>query len=193
MWLVHWKGHADIHDLVTNYDIPQKHFFKYIQIRDFIKSKQNGSLVPPTLTILEEIVSKHLSGRGQISILYQALVDGSKESTNILKAWNSDMGGKISEEEWKACFLVKTQSLNTQSKLLQHEWLTRQYITPAKLHHYKCNYKKGSLFHCMWDCLLISHFWRNIILTVGKIISCTYWPKVMYLKHLSCWFHTSNF
>lgn len=102
-----YRGHqmTSFQDLATNFDIPQNHFFKYLQIRNLIKSKQNESLAPPTPSILEDIVLKHMTGRGQISTLYNALVSRSKESSmNILKALNSDMDNSVSEKEWKeAC------------------------------------------------------------------------------------------
>ena len=91
-----------------------------------------------------------------------------------------DLRQDVTEEEWlKACSLVQTQSINTNSKLLQYKWLTRQYITPAKLHHFnpsipdtciKCKHQKGSLFHCMWECPQVSGFWKGVLDVIGQIV-----------------------
>ena len=94
-----------------------------------------------------------------MSVLYNLFVSGSNESSyDILRAWNMDLNEKVSEEEWSEAFSsVKTQSVNTYSILLQYKWLSRQYITPIRLHHFnpnipdtciKCSHQKGSLFHC---------------------------------------------
>ena len=108
-------------------------------------------------------------------------VSGSKESSNnILRAWNMDLDENVSEEEWsEACSLVKKQSVNTHSILLQYKWLSREYITPVKLHHFspnipdiciKCGQQKGSLFHCIWSCPQAARFWREVLNIIVRII-----------------------
>ena len=107
-----------------------------------------------------------------MSVLYNLFVGRSNESSsNILGAWNTDLDENVSEEEWsEACSLVKTQSVNTHSILLQYKWLSRRHITPVKLHHFnpnipdtciKCSHQKGSLFDCMWRCPQVACFWRD--------------------------------
>ena len=114
-------------------------------------------------------------------MIYNLFVSESKESSNnILRAWNMDLDENVSEEEWsEACSLVKTQSVNTHSILLQYKWLSRKYITPVKLHHFnpnipdtcfKCSQQKGSLFHCMWSCPQVARFWREVLNVIGRII-----------------------
>ena len=91
-----------------------------------------------------------------------------------------DLQENVTEEEWsEACFLAQTQSINTNSKLLQYKWISRLYITPAKLHHFnpnipdtcfKCKDQKGTLFHCMWECQKILSFWRKVLDLTSQII-----------------------
>ena len=40
-------------EFVTRYDIPNKHQFKYLQVRNYIRSSQNQSLSIPLLSSLE--------------------------------------------------------------------------------------------------------------------------------------------
>lgn len=168
-------------ELKNKHDIPTKHFYKYLQVRSFILSKQQNNLDLPPLSSLEDIIVNHLYNRGQVSLIYSLFVDKCKESpANILKAWEADLGGNLSSEEWsEACTSIHTQSANTNSKLLQYKWLTRQYITPVKLHHFnpnipdtciKCTSQRGSLFHCMWACPRVLAFWKDVLIVIGQMI-----------------------
>jgi len=61
-------------ELKTTYDIPTKHFFKYLQLRSFLMSKQGNSLELPPLSTLEDIILKPLEHRGQVTILYNLFI-----------------------------------------------------------------------------------------------------------------------
>ena len=60
-------------------------------------------------------------------MLYKLFVDKSKESSEcLLQAWRTDLQDNLTEKEWaNACLIAQTQSINTNSKLLQYKWLTR--------------------------------------------------------------------
>ena len=114
------------------------------------------------------------------------------------------MQENITDEEWsKACSLVQTQSINTNSKLLQYNWISRLYITPAKLHRFnsnipdtcvKCNDQKGTLFHCMWECPRILSFWRKVLDLASQITGeeVPLSPKLCLLNLYPDSFTTSN-
>ncbi len=69
------------------HNIPKKHFFKYLQLRSFIYSMQDKSLVIPALTPLEEITNKKCN-KCWISLMYNWIVSGSNEtSTFKLNTW----------------------------------------------------------------------------------------------------------
>ncbi len=121
----------------------------------------------------------------------------SKESFNDrLHAWRSDLQADITEEEWQiACLKAQTQTMRTHLRLLQYKWLSRQYITPVKLHHfnpnipdtcYKCTQENGTLFHCMCECTKVNCFWVKILniisQIIGKVIPLI---QVVYITYLS--------
>ncbi len=83
-------------EIVNTYNIPIKHFFKYLQIRHFILKLQKNSLDMPPLSILEKEVTRNCFSKGLISSLYNMLVSGSKDSSNCkLEAWRSDLKGTV--------------------------------------------------------------------------------------------------
>ena len=88
-------------ELMITYDIPRSHFFKYLQIRSFVQVRMNQSLTEPCMSELEKTVSTLGSKKGRISVLYEMLVCGSRESSEQkLISWREDIQEDISREEW---------------------------------------------------------------------------------------------
>ena len=147
-------------EIKAKFDIPNKHFFLYLQVRSCIAAAQSQKLSVPLLSTLEEAISNYLYSKGQMNFLYNMLVSSSTESSvGRLNAWREDMQEGVSLEEWgTVCLEAHTQTANTRLRLLQFNWLMRTYITPDKLHKFyenipdtyiKCEQEKGTLFHCM--------------------------------------------
>lgn len=50
-------------ELKTNFDVPQKHFFKYLQLRSFILAQLKNSVRKPPLSTLDLYVTKDCFGK----------------------------------------------------------------------------------------------------------------------------------
>lgn len=169
-------------DLVSKFQIPQKHFFKYLQIRSFISSMQNQSLNIPQLSKLEELMVKKGGNKGLISTFYNWIVSASLEtSVSKLVVWRKDLNINISEETWKLiCLKSQKLSINSNLKLLQYNWIMQLYITPVKLNKYnnripdtcfKCGEARGTFFHCIWECRIIRAFWQEVMNKINQILN----------------------
>lgn len=169
-------------EISTKYDIPKNNFFKYLQLRSFISSSQNHSLDIPVISPLEVAVTGHCYDKGLISNLYDLFVSGSDESSESkLRLWKEDIEEEISLEDWsEACKEAQRQTVNSSLKLIQYKWLMRTYITPVKLHKFndnipdtciKCNEARGTLYHCIWECLKVKSFWQDVINMIDQIVS----------------------
>ena len=114
-------------DLKTIYNIPGKHFFKYLQIRSYILTALKQSPLRPLWSSLEKAVLDHLKRCGQVSLIYKILVHESKESSDKSRlAWYRGLDVEIAEDEWeRVCLDVQTQTINTRYKLLQFKWIMR--------------------------------------------------------------------
>lgn len=150
----------------AKYPIDKKHFFKYLQLRHYIKTNQNNLLSKPCCTELEKIITKKCLRKGAISELYNLLTSFSNENSACkLKAWKENIHTNISEEDWKAaCVNVHSASINARLRIIQYKWLMRMYVTPAELNRYDpnipdvcitCTEHRGTLFHCIWQCRTI--------------------------------------
>lgn len=166
-------------DLSDKYQLPVKHFFKYLQLKSFMSSKMNDIMHVPKLSLLEEIICKKTE-KGLLSKFYKLIMTNSKDSAiDRLNAWRKDIQEDIDENEWHgACLKAQKQSINTRLKLLQYKWLTRVYITPEKLNRIsknipdvctKCRADKGTLIHCMWECPNIQTFWRDVVKCLSDV------------------------
>ncbi|MGL4484101.1 MAG: hypothetical protein ACRCUS_04055, partial [Anaerovoracaceae bacterium] len=56
-------------ELITKFDIPRNHFYRYLQIRSFVMSFQKYTIIPP-LSSLEKEVTKNCYNEGLFSLLY---------------------------------------------------------------------------------------------------------------------------
>lgn len=168
-------------ELRQTYNIPLKHFFKYLQLKHFIAAKHKNVMLEPRLSYIEKLILENLTGKRQISLFYATLISYDKESTvDRLEAWRLDIDENIDITEWEeACLRAQKQSINTRMKLLQYKWLMRTYITPVKIHSWapdipdtcvKCSEERGTLFHCLWNCSKLQHFWKKIVQTISEVV-----------------------
>lgn len=185
--------------LINKFDLPKKHFFKYLQVRSFITTQLKSTVKPPLSTI-ENIAVNHHQSRGLLSKFYNILLLSSKESSlSYLQAWKADLQTEISDDEWNnSCLLAQKQTINTRLRLLQYKWLFRTYITPVKLHHFnsnipgvcvKCGVDKGTLLHCMWQCPELQIFWKEVTTFISTLIECNMpMDGKLFTTHFSNWF-----
>lgn len=112
-------------ELVEKFQIPRHHFFKYLQLRSFIRTQQNQLLRIPSLPTLEKLMEMKCRERGSISKIYKFLLDGCTETaTGRLEAWRNDLNEDISKEEWEeVCAKAQSRTSNTRLKVLQYNWL----------------------------------------------------------------------
>lgn len=63
---------------------------------------------------------------------------GSQDSSDSNpEAWRENLNKDIPTTDWMgACSDAQLQTINTQLKLLQYNWLICTYITPSKLHRF---------------------------------------------------------
>ena len=169
-------------ELKARYDVPQKHFFKYLQLRSFILKSLKNSVQQPPMSTLETFSTKTCFSKGLVTQLYNIMVENHKDNSESKRQqWIGDLQEDILVEEWGIiCSKVHTQTINTRLRLIQYNWIMRTYITPVKLNKfdpnipdrcYKCNIHQGTLYHCLWECEEIQRFWSSVIQYISQITS----------------------
>lgn len=79
-------------ELRCKFDIEKKYFFKFLQLRNFIRTSQNGQTTKPLKTNLEKLMSKDSLSKGAISELYNLLMSNSPENSDDKRlGWSEDL------------------------------------------------------------------------------------------------------
>ena len=94
--------------LCEKYQIPSKHFFKYLQLKSYMSSRSRQIMHPPLLSKIEEV--SHLEGKGLLSTYYNLLMFTPKDSArDKLSAWRGDIQEDLDEAEWNEACLNKSK------------------------------------------------------------------------------------
>lgn len=85
------------------YNLGSNHFFKFFQLRNFIRTQQDQSLSIPPLSSVEKAMTGDCLGRGVISKIYDLLVAESSESSVVkrLEAWREALHDDITISDWE--------------------------------------------------------------------------------------------
>ncbi len=154
------------------YNIPQSNFFKYLQLRHFIKPLSDNGILRFELTDIEQIVTNSFS-KGLISVIYDALSNTCTSSLENLKSvWEKDLGHVIDHSDWSAvCNNLSFKCTSLGVDELNYKFINRIYLTPVRLKKmyknssglcFNCKKQKGTFLHCFWYCNKIIPFWTKI-------------------------------
>lgn len=168
-------GHLmSFEQLRNKYDLPASHFFRYLQIRSFMRSHIAKFVDIPQHRALEEIINVRPGCRGAVSTLYQTLLSQDQEVVSTEKyrtEWETELGMPITEEGWETCFRnIHRCSVNVRLNLIQFKVVHRLHYSKVKVNKMyssvsalcnKCKNKPGTLTHQFWTCPNLHSFWTS--------------------------------
>lgn len=95
------EGHfMSFQQLQTKLNIPQSHFFRYLQVRSFIKKHFSPSLQNLQSSWLEECLKADPLQRGCVSVIYKLLQGAATPSLDHIKQqWETELGSDLSVTE----------------------------------------------------------------------------------------------
>uniref|UniRef100_A0A4W5KEM2 Reverse transcriptase zinc-binding domain-containing protein n=1 Tax=Hucho hucho TaxID=62062 RepID=A0A4W5KEM2_9TELE len=171
--------------LASHFQIPQTHFFKYLQVRHYMATQQGGRIQPMSKPITDKLWLERKGVKGFISYMYsglQALL-GNDEPLKVCMKWHDDLGLIFEDEKWGKLFIdAQRLSFNTRHKLMQFNILHRVYFTPERLYKINSKYSKfcprcktgvGTLMHMFLSCPELSDYWKNIIQILSQVTNMT--------------------
>ena len=166
-------GHLmSFEQLKAKHNLPVSHFFRYLQVRNFIKQHVSTLSEIPHHPALEKI--KITPGKkGAVSSLYQILFSQIETSTELQRSgWESELGVPLSIEYWEKCLLnIHRCSINARHKLIQFKIIHRLHYSKLKVNKMypnvsalcnKCKNQVGTLTHQFWTCPSLHSFWSSI-------------------------------
>lgn len=122
--------------------------------------------------------------RGTVSSIYSVLFSARADAyTAVQQAWERDLNVSLSPSQWEALWRNAIYSSKcVQFRIIQYKIMCRAYFTSVSLSKMdeKCNNKcwhgcgaRGSLFHPLWECPDVSHFWSMVVSTMSVFLGVT--------------------
>lgn len=164
-------------DIKDQYALPNSHFFRYLQVRDFI-SKNMQNLAPNT-TFLERVLA-YATHDKFISFVYDTFCSNLRSSTESLRTqWQRDLSIDIDDNMWESILentshiLTSNTDRETQFKILHRMHWTPLFRSKMGLSSplcHKCKSDLGTYAHMFWSCPVIQQFWNDVKEEVCMII-----------------------
>ncbi|CDQ57897.1 unnamed protein product [Oncorhynchus mykiss] len=121
--------------LRETYNLPRSNFFRYLQIRDYVRKHLPtfGNAKPSKFDRCIQICP---TSDKLISRLYDAFQSVSTPSTDAIKAkWDKELGTDNSVADWEESLeYIHTCSINSRHHLIQFKVLHRLHYSKTKLH-----------------------------------------------------------
>ena len=170
---------ASFEQLSQKFGLTGIHFFRYLQIRDFVrKSFVNFPLIPK-LTCLDSLLFVNTSKKGRVSMIYNEIMDSCYPTTQHIRThWEDELGAPLSNEEWDmALSRVHSSSTCARHALIQFKVIHRIHLSKAKLAKIfpninplcdRCKQTPATILHMFWSCPTLVNFWSNIFDTISR-------------------------
>lgn len=129
------KTFSSFTQLLTEYNLPQHHLFRFFQVRDYVKKLFPHFPNRPPETLVDTLLNTDPIAKGCISFLYRSIWAASSTSlTAVQNAWEESLNIKLTEQQWQSALsLVNLSSNCARHRLIQCKVLFRTHYTNARL------------------------------------------------------------
>lgn len=157
--------------LQARYHLPQSHFYRYLQVRHFVREHVSDFPLRPHNynfydTFLLQPNSRHLISR------FVTAFEMPVSTSHLRDIWSKELGVPLSEELWEeGLSSIQKCSINSRYRLIQFKVVHRLHYSKTKLNRIfesvspmcdRCNRAEGSLSHLFWYCPVLDSFWSDI-------------------------------
>lgn len=173
---------ASFNQLRATFGLNQSDFFRYFQLRDFVRS--HSPTFPQILPSsgLDHILPADALSKGHVSYLYELILPPSETMVEKIKAnWESELQTNLSDHFWgKALEAVNSSSSCARLSLIQFKVLHRAHYCKAKLAKIypdtvedkcnRCSLSPCDLAHMFWLCPKLAGFWETFFKTISDML-----------------------
>lgn len=170
---------ASFSQLQQKFKFPQSHFFRFLQIRNYIRA-HIPSLVNTSSSVIDKCLVQCKESKKSLPIIYDLLQSFTSPCTSSLKEeWEKELRVEISEEIWQRSLKdINKQSINSRHCLIQFKVIHRLHYSKKKLHRIfqnvspicdKCNLVDADLSHSFIFCSKIQSYWTGIFDVLSEI------------------------
>uniref|UniRef100_A0A3P9J6K5 Reverse transcriptase zinc-binding domain-containing protein n=1 Tax=Oryzias latipes TaxID=8090 RepID=A0A3P9J6K5_ORYLA len=174
------EGHfLSFEQLQEKFNLPSSDFFRYLQVRSFVKKHFSPSLQTPPGSWIDECLTLDPSKKGVISYLYHMFNTAAAPSLEIMKKqWQKELGLEITGTQWEQITkFIHKSSICIRHGLIQFKVVHRLHISNSKLARIfpgtddtcpRCRCETGTLTHMFWGCKSFQAFWGVIFDSLAK-------------------------
>lgn len=168
--------------LSTKFDLQRSDLFRYLQIRQFVRTISPCFPNLPPKKGIDIILQTPTHHRGLISRIYNSITSFNKVTLDKIRAdWVEELGINISDATWDdALYRVNGSTSCARLGLIQCKVLHRIHYSRARLSRIysnvsetceRCHVAKADLAHMFWSCNKLYNFWSTIFQTLSKAFS----------------------
>lgn len=168
-------------ELQQNYGLHSNNFFRYLQIRDYVKSNTQVYRSRES-EILDECLNKHPNTEKLIAYIYNTLLNNEVPPSEPYRyKWENEIGHPITKDMWdESLQQIHQCSLNARHTLIQFKVLHRLHYSKLKLNRIfpqispicdKCLHLEANLTHTFANCIKLKHFWTDIFEITSEVIN----------------------
>ena len=172
---------ASFEQLVDRFNIPRSHFFRYLQLRNFIASNFSCFPLCPRGSLLDSIFKLGKNSKQIIGKIYGLLNLFNLSTLDYLKhKWEEDLNEQIPDAVWqKIIRRIHTSSICQRHTVVQFKIVHRLHWSKVRLSKIRpelnpicdrCKQDPATLLHMFWTCPKLLHFWQSIFKTFSKIL-----------------------
>ena len=167
-------------ELQDIYGLFPQHLFRYLQIRDYIKSNtlDYKNKVPG---LLDDLFNLHPNTEKLIAHIYNIILDKENPTTETYRqAWEKEIGLSITKENWEESLQqIHRCSLNARHTLIQFKVLYRLHYSKTKLNSIfhnlssicdKCKNLEANLTHSFATCSKLNYYWTEIFKVISEVL-----------------------
>lgn len=166
--------------LAVKFGLPRHHFFRFLQIRSYVRNLDPRFPTLPGETQLDTFLTPLPTLKGTLSIIYRQICSLRIASLNDIKSsWEEELGEGISDGLWeRALGRVHTSSVCARHGLIQCKIIHRAHWTKARLakiykdinpNCVRCNQSPANHVHMFWCCSSLDGFWKDIFSTLSEV------------------------
>ena len=171
---------ASFQQLAQKFSLPNHHFFRYLQVRNFITRMFPQFPGRPPETSLDIFLQPVPNLKGMISCIYEDIHSISSVSLDSIKTlWEGEMGDEISEDVWDDILTnVHRSSICARHGLIQFKIVHRAHFTKVRLSKIydvdptcdRCHQAPASHLHMFWSCAVLQPYWVGIFESLSKVV-----------------------
>ena len=181
---------ASFEQLSTKYTLPRSNFFRYLQIRSFVRNVSPQFPNLPETVPVDSLLRPLPNTKGMISAMY-ILISSLRPTSlqHIKNMWEEDIGEEITEDLWEGILhRVHSSSISARHGLIQCKIVHRTHFTKVRLAKIydnidptcdRCHQAPATYSHMFWTCPSLHTFWSEVFGTISNSIDIPIDPVAM--------------